>query len=246
MEKELIRKAFMTLYPDKEFTYDAKIRYSGKFKGYNANVKLNRFSDELIFSLSREWKDISDEIKIGLIQELMVKIIDRKNHMTTLNMEMYDSFLKNVHVAAPRIDSEPYLLEAFQRVNERYFFGMMDMPNLRWGQDSFRKLGSYHYSSDTITISRILQDAPLNLLDYVVYHELLHKKHKYTTKNGRSFHHTKEFKEQERLFEDQEKTEKELNRYVQKTARGKVFSPRSPGNKNKSFRRKFIENLFGF
>ena len=49
----MIEEAFNGVCPDKEFTYDAKIKYSGRFKGYNANIRLNRFTKELIFNLKR-------------------------------------------------------------------------------------------------------------------------------------------------------------------------------------------------
>ena len=62
-----------------------------------------------------------------------------------MNMELYNLFLKNVHVAIPKTKSDPLLEESFNRANDAYFNGMMDIPNLEWGNDSTSKLGSYHY-----------------------------------------------------------------------------------------------------
>ena len=45
----------------------------------------------------------------------------------------------------------------------------MQTPNLVWGKNSFRKLGSYEYGSDTITISKIFLESDKSLLDYVMY-----------------------------------------------------------------------------
>lgn len=223
----MIERAFTELYPDREFEYDAKIRYSARFSDYNANVRMNVYSKELIFSLSRKWKSVSPDIKIGLLQELMVKLF--KNKKKTLSIDLYNQFMKNIHIAAPKLDSDPKLIESFNRVNENFFHGMIDPPNLIWGQLSRRKLGSYQYGSDTISVSRIMQDAPRELLDYIVYHEVLHKKHKFRNKNGRNYHHTADFRRQESRYPEQEDIEKQLTKYLR----------RQPGIK-----RNFFYNLF--
>ena len=73
----LIKKAFKELYPSKEITFDAKIKYSKAFKGYNANVKYARNMTNFEFRLSYSWKEISDEIKIGLLQSLINKMFTK-------------------------------------------------------------------------------------------------------------------------------------------------------------------------
>ena len=136
---ELIKEAFQQLYPDKEAKYNFSLKYSRKFKPYNANVKL--YGNRLKFNLSREWRRISKEIQIGLIQELMTKIL--KDRRKTINMELYNLFMKNVHLAVPKTKTDKILEESFDRVNEAYFNGMLDKPNLKWGNASTSKLGSY-------------------------------------------------------------------------------------------------------
>src|SRR3989338_6954790 len=115
---ELIKEAFQQLYPEKELKYSVSLKYSRKFKPYNANVKLHR--DNLMFNLSRDWKKISKEIQIGLMQELMIKILKEKNKKT-MNMELYNTFLKNVHIAIPKTKTDAVLEESFNRINEDYF-----------------------------------------------------------------------------------------------------------------------------
>ncbi len=210
---QLIKEAFNQLYPDKEVKYSFSLKYSRKFKPYNANVK--RYGDSLMFNLSKEWKKISKEIQIGLMQELMVKILKEKNKKT-INMELYNLFMKNVHLAVPKTKSDEILEESFDRVNESYFSGMLDKPNLQWGSDSTSKLGSYEYGSDTITISTIFKDVQQKLLDYVMYHEMLHKKFKFQSKNGRNLHHSNEFKKREAKFENRELIEREISKLARK------------------------------
>lgn len=215
----IIRQAFDELYPDRELDRDVNIKYSGKFKPYNANIRYSH--NRLQVNLSREWKEVSREIKIGLIQSLLVKIF--KGKPNTGYRDLYDSFIKNLSRYAPKTRSDPFLEESFQRVNNRYFFGMLDKPNLVWGSNSLSKLGSYEYQSDTINISKIFQRSDPDLLDYIMYHEMLHKKHRYYTKSGRNYHHTTKFRSEEKKFENQEEIERKLksfcriSRYSHKT-----------------------------
>ena len=92
---------------------------------------------------------------------------------------------------------------------------MIEKPNLVLGNGT-SKLGSYEYGVDTINISRILLNGKRELLDYVMYHEMLHKKHKFYTKSGRSYHHTSAFKKAEKKFENAEEIEEKLARLCRK------------------------------
>jgi predicted metal-dependent hydrolase len=203
----LIEESFKRLYPDKEFNYLAKIKYSGRFKSFNANIRLRL--NNLTLNLSKDWKDIDKEIKIGLIQELLIKLFKTKKH--TKNMDMYNSFIKGLHKYVPKTHSDPLLDSSFYRVNEKYFSGLLERPNLKFGKKTFTKLGSYEYASDTVTISKALEH-DLELVDYVMYHELLHKKHQFKSKNGRSYHHTKDFRKKEKEFPNANLLEKRLSR----------------------------------
>ena len=80
----LAEKSFKELFPEKEFNFETKIKYSGKFNPYNANVHYN--SRSIQFNLSREWKKISEDIKIGLIQSLLLKIFKEKGN--TINIDL--------------------------------------------------------------------------------------------------------------------------------------------------------------
>ena len=208
MNTNIIEEAFQELYPNKELNYSLSLKYSRKFKPYNANVK--RYGNNLIFNLSRDWKKISREIQIGLIQELLAKIL--KDKKKTINMELYTMFLKNVHIAVPKTKTDDILEASFNRNNESFFSGMLDIANLEWGNDSTSKLGSYEYGSDTITISTIFRHSDSILLDYVMYHEMLHKKFKFESKNGRTVHHSPEFKKMEAKFPNHELMEREISK----------------------------------
>jgi len=206
----LAEEAFQQLYPEKEPNHNFLLKYSAKFKPYNANIR--RIGNRLEFNLSRKWLKISKEIQIGLIQELILKIF--KDKRKTVNIDLYNSFIKNIHLAVPKTESNPILEGSFNRVNEEYFNGLMEKPNLIFGNHSRRKLGSYEYGSDTIIISKVFLKAPVRLLDYIMYHELLHKQYKFISKNNRNYHHNKEFKRKEEDYKDFRAIEKELNSFL--------------------------------
>ena len=151
----------------------------------------------------------------------MLKIFkDKKN---TTNIDLYNIFMKKIHLAVPKTKTDPTLEESFNRINEKYFYGLIEKPNLVWGNNSIRKLGSYEYGSDTITISRVLEETDENMLDYIMYHEVLHKKHKFNSKNGRNYHHTQLFRKNEKEFENSERIERELSKVLKTSQRKRLF-----------------------
>ncbi len=216
----IVEDAFSDLFPEKDSSrYSFSLVYSGKFRPYNGNAK--RRGNAIEFNFSHKWKSISREIQIGLVQELLAKLF--KVRKQTSNMDMYAHFMRKIHIAAPKIHSDPILKESFERNNDQFFSGMLEITNLKWGTGSTSKLGQYEYGSDMITISTIFQDAPFGLLDYVMYHEMLHKKLKFKNKNGRSFHHSPEFRRQEALFPNSGQLERELSVFARSKRKGSGF-----------------------
>jgi len=93
--------------------------------------------------------------------------------------------------------------ESFARVNAAYFGGLMPKPKLVWNRTlTARKFGHYQPGRDTIMISVTLDAAsvPTSLVDFVMYHELLHKKHGSMIVNGRRLSHSPAFRAEERRF----------------------------------------------
>ena len=214
----MIEQAFAELFPGRDLTYVCHIKYSARFKGYNANAVLR--NKQLTFNLSKQWRQISPDIKIGLLQELFCKIMGVKKQ--TQSIELYHIFLKKVHIAVPKDKTHPVLQASFERMNEQFFSGLLELPNLVWGKDSIRKFGSYDYGADTISMSRVLEDKQ-ELLDYVMYHEMLHKKHKFKTLPGKTYHHTPEFKRDERAFPNREQVERQLGMLATRKKLGRLF-----------------------
>ena len=206
----LVCEAHSRLFPGEPLHRRASVRFSGRFKPYNASVRWSK--EKIEMRLSRSWEGVSEEILIGLFQELLLKVRRVKERPRTTNLRLYHHYLQSLHLAREeQHDADPLLLESFTRVNSRYFLGTLERPRLLFGQASRRTFGHYHYATDTVTLSTLLcRDA--QVLDYVMYHELLHKHLKYEHSGQKTRYHTREFRELERQFAESQEMERRLRR----------------------------------
>ncbi len=203
----LIEESYSRLFPETPFLYDTEIEYNRRLGNFNANISL--YKNTITVKLNLQWKGIDDEIKIGLIQHLLLKILKKKQK--SYNIDLYTNFIKQIPTLTPKTKCDTQLLESFTRVNEQFFGGGMEKPNLQWGRNSTRRLAHYNFHNDTVTMSTTFKDAPLHVVDYLMYHELLHKHHQFSHKNGRNSFHSPQFKRDEALYPNQKEVEKEIH-----------------------------------
>ncbi len=107
------------------------------------------------------------------------------------------------------------LAASFDRVNRAYFGGRVPRPKLSWNHTiTHRKLGHYNHHTDEVMLGVTLDDprVPAYVLDFVMYHELLHKQLGVRAVNGRQRAHTPEFRRAEQRFKDYRKAEAFLRR----------------------------------
>ena len=97
-----------------------------------------------------------------------------------------------------------YDLDAiFEQLNTRFFHGLMGRPRMSWSQTRTRRiLGHYDPAHNAIVISRIFDHpgVPRYVLEYIVYHEMLHLKHPVKLCGSRRCVHSAEFQAEEKLF----------------------------------------------
>jgi hypothetical protein len=99
------------------------------------------------------------------------------------------------------------LAVSFDRVNAEYFDGGLSRPHLVWSRTfAVRKFGHYDHAHDTVMVNMVLdrETVPALAVDFIVYHELLHKQMGVTWKSNRIAAHTPEFKEREQQFKQYE------------------------------------------
>lgn len=138
--------------------------------------------------------------------------------------------------------------QAFERVNRTYFGGRLDAPKMSWSARTSKSImGKYNYTTDTLTINRLLNqdDTPIYVIEFLIYHELLHKALGYQVVNDRRRVHTPNFRKLERAFPRYN----EANEYLTALARSehekaqKRKSKKKPAPRRKSFLERFLDAL---
>jgi predicted metal-dependent hydrolase len=97
-----------------------------------------------------------------------------------------------------------YDLEAiFEELNVRFFYGLLARPQMSWSSERARnRLGHYDPAHNAIVVSRVFDHPriPRFVVEYIVYHEMLHLKHPVKVRGSRRCVHPAEFQAEERLF----------------------------------------------
>ena len=107
----------------------------------------------------------------------------------------------------------------FSRLNRRYFDDGIERPVLTWSQRRARSiLGHHDGAHNTITISKSLDsaDVPEWFVEYILFHEILHIKHRARVINGRRYYHTPAFRAEERSYPRYEQAQEWLDRVIRK------------------------------
>lgn len=109
--------------------------------------------------------------------------------------------------------------EIFESLNRDYFRGAIPKPALTWSaRKTYRILGHHDATHDHVAISRSLDsaDVPRYVVEYIVFHEMLHIAHPTKHVNGRRYNHTVAFKRDERKFAHYQKAEEWIERNVRR------------------------------
>jgi hypothetical protein len=112
--------------------------------------------------------------------------------------------------------------EIFDSLNFWYFGGRIEKPTLTWSpRKSFHILGHHDSTHDTISVSRSLDSnsVPRFVVEYVLFHEMLHIAHPTVHHNGRRYNHTPAFRRDERRFPHFREAEKWIEANVGKLRR---------------------------
>ncbi|MBI4399587.1 M48 family metallopeptidase [Candidatus Micrarchaeota archaeon] len=194
----MLKEAFLEIFPEKPVPTFNQIVYSSRIRFYNAYASLR--NSEITIKLSKNYENVNRSVVIGVLQSLLSRIYRKK--IVTQRMREAGIFLEQQRKEyRPRIKNETpqELKESFQRINLEYFDNLLQMPLLNWGRDSYRRLGQYVGTFNLIRISRRLEKSPPYVLDYIMYHEMLHLQRDRNRKKHAKVH-TKEFNTLEESF----------------------------------------------
>lgn len=114
------------------------------------------------------------------------------------------------------------LEEVFEDVNIKYFSNTVPKPLLTWStKKTYRVLGHHDATQDKIVISRSLDtpETPRVIVEYVMFHEMLHIMHPTLTIRGRRYNHTAAFRADEEKFPHYRLAEHWLEKNVRRLKR---------------------------
>jgi hypothetical protein len=107
------------------------------------------------------------------------------------------------------------LTALFDRLNGKYFAGLLERPNIGWSTRGWRRqFGCYDPGPNQILLNRRMDrpEVPQFVVEYVLFHEMLHVKHP-TRRSGCSLiSHSPQFRAEEKLFHEFEPARKFLDR----------------------------------
>jgi hypothetical protein len=112
------------------------------------------------------------------------------------------------------------LRDVFEELNFKYFHGLMARPELGWSLKPSRTcLGHYDASHHVIVLTSLLDSisAPQIVVEFIMFHEMLHLRFPTEHRGARQCIHTKAFKEAEKSFEQYEEAKLALKQFLEES-----------------------------
>jgi hypothetical protein len=180
-------------------------------------------------------RDMPDAEQRALAFILVSKIFRRR--LPQALRDIYLQYIKSEHIRERSTESKRQLGrkvvtgtegaiydldEIFDDLNAKFFAGGLPKPVLTWSaRKTYRMLGHHDATHDTVVISRSLDtdDTPRYVVEYVLFHEMLHIHHPTVHHNGRRYNHTPAFRTDERRFPHFEAAETWIERNGRKLKR---------------------------
>ncbi len=192
---------------------DLKVEFYG-FANINNTIRLRE--GKLLVRLSDLLEGAPDNVLTAIAHILVAKMyrkpVDREHaaryrrYITAQHMSRKAHLVRQIRgrkrLASPQ--GLTYDLEAiFEELNVRFFYGLLARPQMSWSSEKARsRLGHYDPAHNAIVVSRVFDHSriPRFVVEYIVYHEMLHLKHPVKVRGSRRCVHPAEFQAEERLF----------------------------------------------
>jgi predicted metal-dependent hydrolase len=190
------------------------------FAGLNHTVRLheNRLAVRLSDICTNAPTEVYQSLAFILLARLYRKTIDGLYYRTYRCFILAEDIQEKARLARTQRSRHLRLTNArgkyvdleslFNRLNHEYFQGSLARPRLSWSARKSRYvLGRYDATHNVIFISRIFdaRNLPAYVIEYVLFHEMLHLKHQSRIHASRMMVHTPEFKAEEKTFRDYER-----------------------------------------
>jgi hypothetical protein len=209
--------------------------------GLKAKVSFNARKNSLEAVVSDGFECASREVVLGLALSLVSRALRKKiperaaplvdSFKEFYSRESVNALSDSLRATRGRnaIEDEGAFFDLnliMEKVFEKYasVFEGVSRPQVSWSRDSSRRrLGFHDNAFKKIVVSRSLDSrrVPEFVIEYIVFHEFLHCKHKVLYQRGRSLRrtvHSRDFKNDERKFEEFERANEWLARNARKLA----------------------------
>ncbi len=210
--KTFYREAFQNLNKKSEIP-EINVEFY-PYIGINHTIRVR--GEKVFVRLAEVCREMPLDVQKALAFILVSKLLRKK--IAPAVSEKYRGFIKNAELREKALDNkrakgrkfittaqgELYNLnEIFAHLNQIYFDGKIPAPTLTWSaRKTFRILGHHDAAHETIVISKSLDDAktPKYVVEFIVFHEMLHIFHPTQYRDGRRYNHTPQFRRDERKF----------------------------------------------
>jgi len=197
-----------------EFYSSASIRHTVTLKNKTIHLRIA----QVLRSAPREVLSVLGLILLGKLFRYQIDRRLRRYYNAYLQENILPQFSPQTRRPSTRYHSQGAhfdLQEIFDRVNALYFSSSVKKPLLGWSlQKAYTRLGFYSAEKNLLVISRIFDSpkTPPEVLDYMMFHEMLHIALPVEKINGRRRIHTAEFKNKEAAFPGYARIQKWIKR----------------------------------
>lgn len=203
------------------------------YVGINHTIRIR--NGRAFVRLSTICYDMPHQVHRGLAYILVAKLMRRRVPKDA--RDIYSDYVKSPEIRERAVRNkkshgrkvvsthkgEKYdLSDVFDRLNKRYFNSKLPKPTLTWSaRKTYRILAHHDSTHDTIVVSKSLDadSVPKFVLEYIVFHEMLHILHPTVHHNGRRYNHTAAFRADEERFEFFEEAENWIENSIRRLKR---------------------------
>lgn len=212
---------------NKQTAQNQQLKIHAEFYPYtNLKLTVRQREDKLLIRLSDVLFDAPKDVLSAaahciLSQQLKIKCdpaqrIKYRNHIYTENVRTRIKSMRRARVRKKMTGTKGKYqdLEAsFKKIKTKYYNSSLPEFNLTWSARASRgRFGHYDSDLNTIVVSKMLdnRNTPGYVIEYIIYHEILHWQFPSKFEDGRLQIHTRELKRAEKQFVEFEQAKKWL------------------------------------
>lgn len=224
--KNFYEEAFRLFEPKRSFP-EIEVRFY-PYIGINHTIRVRE--GRVFVRLAEICREMPPDAQRALAFILVAKLLRKR--IPHGAREIYSEFIRQPEIRARATENkrargkkiitsaqgEFYDLdEIFLELNQTYFKNSLPKTILSWSaRKTYRILGHHDSTHETIIVSRSLDDkkVPRYVVEFILFHEMLHIFHPTEHRDGRRFNHTPAFRANERKFRYFEEAESWIERNV--------------------------------